>query len=209
MSIFLRDPGEGSGTAPLDPRLASATGMDLASLFPQTAWMRQPKGGMFANSRRPAARQCVGPRYSRFFAQNYPLVAAIAEKRGTDVTQPLGVAAFEAAYGDSPMYRNHHNPFGATPDGTHGVGYNSLASAWDNWDRQWGRRIQGTAGDTGTFIHNLLQDNRGASGAVDQRGPYNTLKPGKTNGTPEWPSRVSKTIASVRRRLPIWLESGC
>jgi len=209
MRIFLRDAGNGSGTPPSDPRLADATGMDLTSPAPQTASTRKPKGGMFASRPRPAARQCVGPRYSQFFAQNYPLVAAIAEKRGTDVAQPLGVAAFEAGYGDSSMYRNHHNPFGATPDGTHGIDYNSLASAWDHWDRQWGPRIQGTASDTGSFIHSLLQDNRGASGAVDRRGPYNTLKKGKTNGNPEWPSGVSGTIAGVRKRLPIWLESGC
>lgn len=58
MSILLRDPGNGSGTAPSDPRLANATGMDLTSLFPQTAWMRQPKGGMFGSRLyRPNAQQ--------------------------------------------------------------------------------------------------------------------------------------------------------
>lgn len=206
MAIALRDPGNG-GTAPFDPRLADI-GIDPAGLLSQTAWMRPPKGGMFGNVRR-APRQCVGPRYSHFFAQNYPLVAAIAEKRGTDVTQPLGVAAFEGAYGDSAMYRNHHNPFGATPDGTSGVDYKSLASAWDNWDRQWGPRIQGTSKDTSLFVQDLLKDNRKVNGAVDQRGPYNTLKPGQTNGNPKWPSGVSGTIAGVRRRLPIWLNSGC
>lgn len=208
MSIFLRDPGDDAGTSPADPTLAATTGLDTASLFPQTAWMRPPRSGMFGNIRR-AAQQCVGPRFSQFFAQNYLPVAAIAAKRGTDVAQPLGVAAFEDGYGDSPMYRLHHNPFGATPDGTDGVDYNSLASAWDNWDRQWGPRIQGTGDDTALFEKDLLKDNRHVSGAVDQRGPYNTLKPGKTNGNPKWPSGVAGTIAGVRKRLPIWLESGC
>lgn len=207
MATFLRDPGSGSGTAPLDPRLANAA-IDPVALFPQTAWMRQPRSGMFANIQRRATR-CVGPHYSQFFAANYPPVAAIAAKRATDVAQPLGVAAYEGGYGGSPMYRNQHNPFGATPDGTHGVSYDSFASAWDNWDQQWGPRIQGTGADTALFERNLLQDNRKATGAIDQRGPYNTLKRGKTNGNPNWPSGVAGAIAGVRKRLPIWLASGC
>lgn len=36
MGVFLRDPGDGSGTTPFDPRLADA-GIDPRSLFPQVA----------------------------------------------------------------------------------------------------------------------------------------------------------------------------
>ena len=87
MAIFLRDPGTGSGTAPFDPRLADA-GIDPTGLFPQTAWMRQPRGGMFANSTRPV---CVGTKHSNFFATNYPPAARVAAAHDADVTMPLGL----------------------------------------------------------------------------------------------------------------------
>lgn len=203
----LRHNHPASRAASVDPMLVYAGG-DTRSGFRQTTKVRTPRAGMFGNPR-GVSGQCVGPRFSRFFAQNFPLVAPLARKRGTDVAQMLGVAALEGAYGDSRMYRNKHNPFGATPDGINGVGYDSLGSAWDNWDRQWGPRIEGTGSDTDAFLRDLLKDNRGVPGAVDQRGPYNSLRAGKTHGNPNWPSSVAGTIAGVRKRLPIWLDSGC
>jgi hypothetical protein len=175
-------------------------------MVPQAAFMRPPKGGMFANSTIPV---CVGPKFSNFFAQNYPALNRIAQARGVDVTLPLGLSAFESGWAKSRMNAAQNNPFGATPNGTNGVDYDSISSAWKNWDKQWGPRIQGTGSDPDLFLNRLLMDNRGVEGAVDQRGPYNTQKAGKTNGSPDWKHNTRRTVDSVREHLPFWLASGC
>jgi len=204
MSIFLRDPGNG-GTAPVDARLAGAVGVDPNQLFRQTAWMRPAKGGMFANSTRPV---CVGPKFSRFFAANYVPALHVAAAHGADVTLPLGLAANEGSWGQSRMARTQNNVFGAPPNGVDGVTYSSPTSAWQNWGRQWGKRIDGVGSDADLFLQRLAADNQHAAGAIDKRGPYNTQKT-ESHGDPDWMSKSRKTIDSVRKRLPFWFASGC
>jgi len=204
MTKFLQE-GGGSTGAPSIDAIAQALGIDRDRLAPRPTFVPTLNGGMFANN---AKRVCVGPRFSRFFAQNYPAVSRIAQARGVDVSLPLGLSAFESEWGDSRMNAKQNNPFGATPNGTKGVHYNSIESAWDNWDRQWGPRIQGTGTDPAAFVRELLKDNRKVVGGTDQRGPYNTQKT-DTKGDPRWRSVALGTIAGVRKRLPIWLASGC
>jgi hypothetical protein len=204
MTRFLQE-GGGSTDAPSIDAIAQALGIDRDRLAPRPTFVPTLKGGMFANG---ARRACVGPKYSRFFAQNYPALSRIAQARGVDVSLPLGLSAFESGWGDSRMSAARHNPFGATPNGTTGVRYKSIDSAWDNWGRQWGPRIQGTGTDPAAFVRELLKDNRKVIGGTDQRGPYNTLKT-STKGSPDWLPGTLGAIAGVRKRLPVWLASGC
>lgn len=195
-----------ASVAPSPADVAVALGLDPNTMVPQAAFMRPPQGGMFANSTRPV---CVGPPFNQFFATNYPPALKMADTYGADVTSPLGLAANESAWGRSPMARNQNNPVGATPNGVNGVTYASPSSAWQNWGQQWGPRINGVGGDADLFLNRLLMDNRGVEGAVDQRGPYNTQKAGKTHGSPDWKRNTRGAIDSVRERLPFWLASGC
>jgi hypothetical protein len=204
MTRFLPE-GGGSAGAPSIDAIAQALGIDRDRLAPRPTFVPAFNGGTFANN---ARRVCVGPRYSQFFAQNYPALSRIAQARGVDVSLPLGLSALESGWGDSRMNRKQNTPFGATPNGTKGVRYDSIDSAWENWDRQWGPRIQGTGSDQAAFVRELLKDNRKVVGGTDQRGPYNTLDK-RTNGNPYWLPKTLSSIAGVRKRLPIWLASGC
>ena len=105
------------------------------------------------------------------------------------------------------MARTQNNMVGATPDGRHGVTYSSPTSAWENWGRQWGKRIDGVGNDADLFLQRLAMDNRGVAGAVDNRGPYNTQKP--PYGSRDWKKNSRGAIQSARRLLPFWLASGC
>jgi hypothetical protein len=103
------------------------------------------------------------------------------------------------------MYLNQFNPFGATPNGVTGVTYSSYASAWTNWGKQWGPRVTGVGNNVGAFVADLLEDNQGNPGAVDQRGPYNSVNP--TYG-----ASLTATINSVQVRIPEALAAfspGC
>ncbi len=115
----------------------------------------------------------------------------------------------ESDWARSRMAREQNNMVGATPGGggTSGVRYKSIESGWRHWGEEWGPRVRGVKDDVPTFVKNLLQDNRKVKGAVDQRGRYNSLK--RPSGDPRWPVVVPQMIQSVRKRLPIWLKSGC
>jgi len=203
MTVFPRN--SGGGTSASDPELMQATGLDSNTLFPQTAWMRAPKGGMFANSTRPV---CVGPKFSNFFATNYIPASQMADAHGADVTLPLGLSANESGWGQSHLARAQNNIAGATPNGVNGVTYSSPSSAWQNWGKQWGKRIDGVGSDADLFLQRLATDNQKAPGAIDRRGPYNTQKT-SSHGDPNWARSSRQAIESVRRRLPFWLASGC
>src|SRR5579875_3327693 len=104
MTNFLRNSDKDDASS--DTRLAQAIGLNPNMLFPQTAWMRPPKGGMFANSTRPV---CVGPKFSKFFATNYIPALQVADAHGADVTLPLGLSANESSWGQSRMARVQNN----------------------------------------------------------------------------------------------------
>jgi hypothetical protein len=195
----------GMTSAPSPQAIADALGIDLSQAIPQTAFMRPPAGGLFANSTTPV---CVGPKFSQFFAKNYAPAKRVADAYGVDVTMPLGLSANESGWGESRMARAQNNIAGATPDGTHGVTYRSAESAWQHWGQQWGKRINGAGDDADLFLRRLAMNNQGVPGAVDNRGTYNTQDT-STKGSPDWMPNSRSAINSVRRRLPFWLASGC
>jgi RHS repeat-associated protein len=145
--------------------------------------------------------------FSKYVFLNNQIVpaSAVAATLGVDPSLLVGLSALESGWGSSAMYRNQNDPFGATPNGTDGVTYSSYSSAWNNWGSQWGARVTNVGSNTSAFVGNLLMNNQGRPGAVDQRGSYNSVNPG-------WGGSVTATIGSVQARLPDALAAfspGC
>lgn len=165
---------------------------------------------LVVGQRLPVWVSCVGEPFSSFFARNYVYTAFMEDVIGVDAALPLGLSAFESGWGTSSQARTMNNPFGATPGGTgsSAVGYRSYADAWGNWMYEWGGRVQGVGSNAQLFVNLLVQDNQGRTDRRDTRGPYNTEN-ARTHGTPGWRGRVLAVIASVNRRLPLWLISRC
>jgi hypothetical protein len=159
-------------------------------------------------SKQNARGQCVGQRFASFFEDNFEPAAAMARSLGISVILPLGLAAHESGYGDSPQYRGQFNPFGSTPGGgtSPGLTYRSFGDAWAWWGSYWGPRVNG-GGDSATrFLGSLAQDHQ-KTGGVDSHGPYNTQV--APRGDPGWKAKVLDAMEGVLSRLPRWLRSRC
>ncbi len=143
------------------------------------------------------------PKIAAFFNQHYNIVAQRAAELGIDPTLLLGLAAHESSWGGSAMANSKWNPIGAAPNGYRPMTFGSNDAAWSYWAKTFGPRVRGVGDDASQFIGNLLIDNRGVAGAVDQRGAYNSLT--SPEGDEKWPDKVGNVIRSVRNRLPQWL----